>query len=901
MPFSPKRAGSVAYSLVMFVIVSVLAGVLVAGLFVPVAGMAGVSSKAVATGLESLPTELSTPTPPTRSRVLMGNGKTLAYFFDENRIPVRLDQIAPVMREAQMAIEDHRYYEHGALDVKGTLRALVRNSTSDSGTQGGSSITQQYVKMVQVEACNGDKTCVADAQAKSVERKVRELRYAIALEKKFTKDQILERYLNIAYYGQGTYGVQTAAWHYYHTTADKLTLPQAAMLAGLVQNPDANNPVDNRAAALDRRDVVVNRMLELKLITADQAKKAKKVRFDESKVTSVRSGCVGTKYPFLCDYVRLSLLKMPSLGKTEEERRNTLNRGGLVVKTAIDTTTQDLAQQSVSSVVGPTDPLISTMNMIQPGTGLIVAMAQSRPVMGSDQAKGETYWNLAADPAMGGIQGYQAGSTFKTFTMAAALEKGIPISKKFNARSPFDFTGRKFQSCVGTETVQKYEVKNSVGHSKTIGMIEAAEFSVNTYFIQLELAAGMCNVTKMAEKVGVKLGTPSRDLVDFYQAIPSFTLGSVEVSPLSMAEAYATFAARGVHCNPVIVSEISTRAGKKIEVPGADCKRVMDKSVADGVNKVLKSVMDKGTGRRAKVNNGYDMAGKTGTIDSNEAVWFAGYTPEIAGVAMISIDNTKKPFLKNKLGFRRSGVKNYTVPSTNVSLQGSGSGDAGRLIWKPVMESYLKKVKNTSFNAPSRDVQVGKRVRVPSLFGLSIAAATAKLEKEGFTVERRSVFSGTGVGSFLGFSPGSGGSVEEFGTIYLNFSAGRDPAVVRAEQQARDNAAAAIRAASDRAAQALQNAAADRRASRERAAQARSDARAQAAADAQRAAADQAAADRAAADRAAAAARAAADKAAADRAAAAARAAADKAAADKAAADKAAADKKAAKGKKGGG
>ena len=452
MPFTPRRLGSVAYSLVMFVVVSVLAGLLVAGLFVPMAGLAGVGTKAAASELNSLPAELSTPAPATRSRVLMANGKTLAYFYDENRIPVKLDKIAPVMRQAQLAIEDHRYYEHGALDFKGTLRALVRNSTSDSGTQGGSSITQQYVKMVQVEAClsKGDLECVKEAQAPTVERKIRELRYAIAMEKKLTKDEILERYLNIAYYGAGAYGVEAAARHYYSTSAAKLTLGQAAMLAGLVQNPDTVNPVRNPNAALDRRDVVINRMTELSLITAEQGKAVKATGFNAKKVKPTPNGCVGTKYPFLCDFVRRTLLNTPSLGKTREDRENMINRGGLTIQTAIDPKTQDLAQKKVSAVVGPTDPIISTMNMIQPGTGLIIAMAQSRPEMGNNAKKGETYWNLAADPAMGGIQGYQAGSTFKVFTMAAALEKGIPISKKFNARSPFDFSGRSYETCKGT-------------------------------------------------------------------------------------------------------------------------------------------------------------------------------------------------------------------------------------------------------------------------------------------------------------------------------------------------------------------------------------------------------------------------------------------------------------------
>ena len=797
MPFTPKRLGSVAYSLVMFVLVSVLAGVLVAGLFIPFAGMAGVTGRAAASELDNLPAELRTPAPATRSKVLMGNGELLAMFYDENRVPVSLAKMAPVMRQAQLAIEDHRFYEHGALDLKGTVRALIRNTTSDD-IQGGSSITQQYVKMVQIQACTakGDAECVREAQETTVERKIRELRYAIALEKKFTKDQILERYLNIAYYGRGAYGVEAAARYYYSTSASKLTLPQAAMLAGLVQNPDSVNPVRNASAALDRRDVVLNRMTELKLITAQQAQKAKKEGFDPKKVSPTRNGCVGTRYPFLCDYVYKSLLKTPSLGKTAEDRENMVKRGGLVIETEIDPKSMDLAQKNVSRVVGPTDPVISTMNMIQPGTGLIVAMAQSRPVMGSDKKKGETFWNLSVETEMGGIQGYQAGSTFKLFTLAAALEKGIPISKKFNARSPMEFGGKRFRSCKGREKVYgRYTVRNSVsGYGGVMNMTRAAEGSVNTYFLQLELATGMCQVTTMAEKMGVKvghpIGRPSVDIVKEYQDKPSFTLGTAEVSPLSMAEAYATVAARGIHCNPIIISKIMTRGGGKTLKPlDANCRQVMDRSTADGVNKILKSVVDKGTGTRAKVSGQGDIAGKTGTINSNEAVWFAGYTPEIAGVAMISIDNTKSPFIKSSRlrpkgdYFRRSGVKGYEVPSTDVNLQGSGSGDAGRLIWKPVMQEYLKKVPNTSFKAPPRKIEVGEQVTVPSLWGLGVSAATRKLEEEGFTVETSYVYhDSVPRGNFLGWSPSSGQTVSKFGTIYLLRSRGEDPAVAEAER-----------------------------------------------------------------------------------------------------------------------
>ena len=427
----------------MFGVVSVLAGLLIAGLFLPAAGVAGVGSKAMADELSNLPAELATPAPATRTKVLMANGKVLAYFYDENRVPVKLSQVAPIMRQAQLAIEDHRFYQHGALDLKGTLRALIRNTAADGVTQGGSSLTQQYVKMVQIEACQakGDEACTKAVQAPTVERKVRELRYAIALEKRLSKDQILERYLNIAYYGEGAYGIEAAARHYFSTNASKLNLAQAAMLAGLVQSPDANNPVEHPSAALDRRDVVINRMTELGLITSAQAVQAKKATFNPKTVRPTPNGCVDTRYPFLCDYVRRTLLNTPSLGKTVEERERMINRGGLTVQTAIDPKVQNLAQKKVSSVVGATDPLISTMNMIQPGTGLIVAMAQSRPVMGSNSKKGETYWNLAVDPAMGGIQGYQAGSTFKAFTAAAALEKGIPLRKKYDAKRTINYWG----------------------------------------------------------------------------------------------------------------------------------------------------------------------------------------------------------------------------------------------------------------------------------------------------------------------------------------------------------------------------------------------------------------------------------------------------------------------------
>lgn len=573
-----RKFGSRAYAAVMFTVVSVLAGVLVAGIAVPAAGMAAAGASLGISLMDQLPAELETPPQSEKSRVLLANGSELTTFYDENREYVPLDEIAPIMRIAQVAIEDHRYNEHGAIDLTGTLRALVRNSSSGS-TQGGSTLTQQYVKMAQIEAAvqKGDQAGIAKAQERTLSRKIQELRYALTLEEKFTKDEILEKYLNIAYYGDGAYGVEAAAHHYFNTTAAKLTLPQAAMLAGLVQNPNATDPVNNLTAAMERRAIVLNRMAELGLITSDESEAAKKVAFDASKVQTAINGCQSSKYPFLCDYVRRTLLQDEALGADEEAREELLNRGGLTIKTQIDAATQNAAEKAVANYVNAKDPVIATMSIVQPGTGLILAMAQSRPKMGSGD--GETYYNYNVEQSMGGAEGYQAGSTFKAFVMGAALEKGISPSRTYNAQSPMDFTGQYFTSCSGRFQSSSFKVKNE-SPSGNFNMYEGTKYSVNTYYVQLEQDVSICAASELADRVGVKLALGGT-VKEKYNNIASFTLGVAEVSPLSMANAYATFAARGKYCTPTIVSDVTTKDGEKLDIFDGDCEQVIDQGIAD--------------------------------------------------------------------------------------------------------------------------------------------------------------------------------------------------------------------------------------------------------------------------------------------------------------------------------
>jgi membrane peptidoglycan carboxypeptidase len=768
--FGPK-----VYALAMFVVVSVLAGLLVAGLAVPAAAIGGTSAKFMAQGIESLPAELTINPVAAKTVILMADGTQLAQLYDENRTVVPLDQIAPIMRQAQVAIEDTRFYQHGALDLKGTLRALVVTG-SGSDVQGGSTLTQQYIKQVRIEAAQaaGDQAGVLAAQEQTLSRKVLELRYAVALEAKYSKDEILNRYLNIAYYGDGTYGVEAAAKHYFGVSAKDLTLAQAAMLAGLTQNPVATDPVNHPVAAIDRRDVVINRMLELGLISATDAAKAKATTFDSSKVVKSQTGCVGTLYPFMCDYVVRSLEQNPALGATVADRKNTIYRGGLVIKTQIDQASMDVAQQAVSSKVRPTDPVISTMVEVQPGTGLIIAMAQSRPVMGTNADAGETFYNYAVSASMGGAEGFQAGSTFKAFTIAAALDRGVPVSKTFVGQSPLPLQNRVFRTCdaSGADTSFKFPTKVGLQNEfnqnyGTLDMRTAAAKSVNTYFVQLEALAGICQAARMATAAGAQASNGD-DLVKAYSYIASFTLGVAEVTPLSMADAYATMAARGVHCDPIIVSGITSPDGKPVATQSANCTQVMRPEVADGVNYVFQAVMQAGgTGANVRLPGGRPQAGKTGTTDSHAAVWFNGYTPNIEGVAMVAVDKSPRDAA---FWAARGGSLSGLRLSTGWLLNGSGSGDAGD-IWTPAMTKAVAGLPPTPFTAPPDSILHGTKAAIPSTSGMSASQASGVLTAAGFTVSNRNVYDNSAAGTYIGVT--CDGFVG--GSCFLNYSQGPRP------------------------------------------------------------------------------------------------------------------------------
>ena len=729
-----KGDRGVAQAVALFLGVSLLAGVLAAGLAIPFAGLAGFGTKKTSETFEQLPQELQELPLPVRSRIVDNNNKTIAFLYEQNRLPVYLNKISPIMRKAIIAIEDDRFYQHGALDAKGTMRALIRNKSEGATTQGGSSITQQYVKMVLVQQAKTQAERKA-ATEESYERKLKELRYAVALEKKLTKDQILERYLNIANFGDGAFGVEAAARHYWRgTTAQTLTLAQAATLAGVVKNPSRYDPTnDGGRPSKARRDVVLNRMLQLKLITPKQAADAKKQPVINPKnVVPVRNGCANSIYPFFCEYVVAKLLENPVLGSTRAAREKMLKEGGVVVTTSIDRKTQAALQQSVDKHSNPSDDVIAAMTAVEPGTGLVKGMAQSRPY-GNDKSKGKTVFNYNTERSYaGGFGGFQNGSTMKAFTLAAAIQKGVPLNYPINSPKQLDLSGKKFSTCKGTVSAPDYKPKNSTAGGDDLTLVKATENSTNTYYLQLSQRIGLCPITTLATQLGVVNGkdewawdtkTKKAKLVekrgDPIVSVPSYTLGIGSVTPLMMSNAYATFAARGKYCTPQVVTGIFDKAGKQLANPQPDCKQVMKPVHADLVNQVLQSVVRNGTGRPASI--GRPAAGKTGTINANKAVWFSGYTPQLAAAAAVAdADAPFQDMIAKRLRLNGERVSDVT-----------GGRTAGG-IWKDGMKAALDGVPEESFPKPDPDAARGELMSLPSLGGKDPVEAANILRAAGF-------------------------------------------------------------------------------------------------------------------------------------------------------------------------
>jgi membrane peptidoglycan carboxypeptidase len=663
---SERRAGIAGISAAgRLAAVAIGAGLLVAAVTVPLVGAIGVATRNAANTFNTLKVP-GLGQIPSRSEILDTQGHVIAYYYPNNiyRVPVTYDQIAPVMRNAIVAIEDSRFYEHGAFDLRGTLRAIAED-LNGSSIQGGSTLAQEYVKNALVLTAVTKQEQEA-ATEETLGRKVRELKMAADVEHEMTKDQLLAALLNVAFYDNNAYGIQVAAERYFSVSAADLNLPQAALLAGLVRDPNLYDPVSDPAQALDRRNTVLERMAQVGYITQKQADATEKLPLGlNMSGAPLQQGCQSASAApdaFFCSYVMAAMRVDPAYSQAYQELNSV---GGLKIYTTLNPQDQRAADNAVNWVEPGNNGFynpggnVDTEVLIQPGTGKIRAIAVDRPY---GSGPGETTVDYAAPTEYdGSTSGVQTGSSSKIFTLLTALNQGVPFGFSQAIVSPSTLGG--YFNCQGQPT-SAFNVHNSEGAGKgTYTLYNGTTQSINVFYAHLEQKVGLCNVVKTAVSLGMTFVNggsllrpdPAVGQTDSADDNPSFTLGSEPVAPMSMAAAYATVAADGIYCSPVAISQILTASGASLPVQSAGCHRVLSTQVAAAADFILQGVLQS-PGTAEGRGTGPPEAGKTGTSNAGYYAAFGGYTPRLAGYVSVfnAVDPITHPMLFNTACYRES-------------------------------------------------------------------------------------------------------------------------------------------------------------------------------------------------------------------------------------------------------
>jgi membrane peptidoglycan carboxypeptidase len=733
---------------------TLIAGLLLAGaLFPVVAGLGELSGTAAASGSDAAP-GLLTGVLPSTTTITDDAGAPIAYLFDQDRQLVGSAGISVAMKGAIVAIEDRRFFDESGLDPRSVGRALVNNSAGGS-TQGASTLTEQYVK-------NYDQYVAAQTPAEELRatqptlgRKIREAEIAEQLEHSLTKDEVLTRYLNLVYFGNGTYGVAAAARTYFDTTADRLTIPEAALLAGMVQSPGQYDPVQHPEAAAGRRNVVIGQMrAQGEISPATAAAAAASPLGVDSRVITPTEGCLGAgDSGFFCSYA-LEYLAKAGISP------DTLRQGGYTVRTTMNRAATADAKAAVDAQVPPTTPhAADVLATVLPGATdhPVTAMVANRGY-GLDASASQTTYDLPAAP-----ENLGAGSSYKIFTSSTYLAEGGGIDDVIPVPQP------TYTSAL----TPGYTVVNAESNPPTLTVQDALARSPNTAFVKLEETTGIAPIVDTAVRMGLRsLAEPEgpgqaspADLIKS-QNQASFTLGPTPTSPLEMANVGATLASHGVWCPPNPIAAVTDAAGHAVPVPSEPCAPAISPQVADTEMTALsKDDQPGGTSAQSAQAAGWNRpaAAKTGTTETAESGVFVAATPSLAGASIVFDDSpSPRPLCDG-------------TPPTNCGQGTLAGGNAPARTFYQAATQMLAGSPVLPLPAPDPQYLVGgPRPSVPSEVTRSQADATAGLEQVGFHVAVTPIGSRVPAGTVVGQNPQGVGAIPGQ-TVTLLVSTGRLP------------------------------------------------------------------------------------------------------------------------------
>lgn len=735
-----------------FVGMSALAGVLVTAAVTPALAVTGMAANNSISMFENMPSYLEIGALAEKSDIYAtaadGSAVHLASFFDQDREEVAWDQISQYLKDAAVAGEDPRFYEHGGVDVQGTLRAALNEYVIGGATQGGSSITQQYVKNVLINNAvrkysdeEEREKAIDEATKTSPDRKLKEIRLAISVEKEYPKDDILRGYLNIAAFGGRVYGVESAAMYYYGKHAVDISLPEAASLIAMTNNPekfrlDRPEDPDNGAASVDaagtptpyaankeRRDYILDRMLEYKKITQEEHDAAIATPITPV-ITEPSTGCQSAPHGagFFCDYVKNVILQHYDDPSTEDldEGVQMLEQGGLQVYTTLDIDLQYAADTAIRELV----PFTSSFDVgavsvsVQVGTGRVLAMAQNKDYSNDPDviaASGGTASavNFNTDQDYGGSSGFQPGSTYKIFTVGEWLAEGHSLNESVDGRRKSNW-GTFQDSCNGPQSDPTWNPKNDEGgNGGSMTALQSTINSTNTGFVAMAKELDLCGIRKTAESFGVHRA----DGEPLVQS-PATILGTNEVAPLTMAAAFAGVGGNGNVCKPIAIDKIIDGQGAEVAPPLADCAQKVDPNITAGMAYAMQRVLSQGsaTASNDRTDPWVPMAGKTGTSDNNEATWMSGSSTKVATVSGV---------------FNASGHVNLR----NEYFDAGQAAQIRHKIWPRVMSVANAKYGGDEFPDPAEGALKSVQTEVPNVVGLSLDAAKQALETAGFGFE----------------------------------------------------------------------------------------------------------------------------------------------------------------------